>query len=174
LVFIIGSFRIHRNRLTLLGNVFVFLLAGHEVGSFPSSSRVVAIQVLQTTAHTLCFSFALLALYPGEQECLYQQIKEAMSSSNGMPVGSLNLNSYRANISVDLSRYEPFHSIISVSSLNVSARTGILSLLAAFSMRLLGYCECYRIALTHRTYSPPAAPQYVYLNVFSPDANDTL
>jgi hypothetical protein len=46
---------------------------------------------LQTTAHTLCFSFALLALYPGEQERLYQHIKGVMSSLNGMPVGSLNL-----------------------------------------------------------------------------------
>jgi hypothetical protein len=49
---------------------------------------------LQTTAHTLCFSFALLALYPGEQEGLYQHIKGVMSSLNGMPVGSRNLNSY--------------------------------------------------------------------------------
>jgi hypothetical protein len=50
---------------------------------------------LQTTAHTLCFSFALLALYPGEQECLYQHVKEVMSSLNGMPVRSWDLNSYR-------------------------------------------------------------------------------
>jgi hypothetical protein len=78
----------------LLGNMFIFLLAGHEVGSFPSSSRVVPIQFLQTTAHTLCFSFALLALYPDEQERLYQHIKGVMSSLNGMPVGSWNLNSY--------------------------------------------------------------------------------
>ena len=78
----------------LLGNMFVFLLAGHEVRSFPSS-RVVAIQSLQSTAHTLCFSFALLALHPGEQESLYQDIKGVMSSLNGMPVGSWNLNSYR-------------------------------------------------------------------------------
>jgi len=52
----------------LIGNTFIFLLAGHE-----------------TTAHTLCFSFALLALYPDEQERLYQHIKEVMSSLNGMP-----------------------------------------------------------------------------------------
>jgi hypothetical protein len=79
----------------LLGNMFIFLLAGHEVGLFPSSSRVVPIQFLQTTAHTLCFSFALLALYPGEQERLYQHIKGVMSSLNGMPVGSWNLDSYK-------------------------------------------------------------------------------
>jgi hypothetical protein len=50
---------------------------------------------LQTTAHTLCFSFALLALHPDEQESLYQHIKSVISSSNGMPVGSCNLKSYR-------------------------------------------------------------------------------
>ena len=77
----------------LLGNMFIFLLAGHEVGSFFSFSRVVPIQFLQTTAHTLCFSFALLALYPGEQERLYQHIKGVMSSLNRMPVGFWSLNS---------------------------------------------------------------------------------
>ena len=50
---------------------------------------------LQTSAHTLCFTFALLALYPDEQERLYQHIKGVMSSLNGMPVGSSNLDSYR-------------------------------------------------------------------------------
>jgi hypothetical protein len=69
--------------------MFIFLLAGHEVRSFPSSSHVVPIQFLQTTAHTLCFSFALLALYPGEQESLYQHIKGVMPSLDGMPVSFL-------------------------------------------------------------------------------------
>ncbi|KAF8474413.1 614/534 cytochrome P450 [Russula ochroleuca] len=49
----------------LMGNMFIFLIAGHE-----------------TTAHTLCFSLALLALYPDEQERLYQQIKGVMTSLN--------------------------------------------------------------------------------------------
>ncbi|KAH9998676.1 cytochrome P450 [Russula vinacea] len=52
----------------LIGNMFIFLLAGHE-----------------TTAHTLCFTFALLALYPDEQELLYQHIKDVLSSLNGKP-----------------------------------------------------------------------------------------
>ncbi|XP_006455974.1 hypothetical protein AGABI2DRAFT_121882 [Agaricus bisporus var. bisporus H97] len=42
----------------LIGNIFIFLLAGHE-----------------TTAHTLSYTFALLALYQDEQEKLYQHIK---------------------------------------------------------------------------------------------------
>ena len=45
---------------------------------------------LQTTAHTLCFSFALLALCPDEQERLYQHIKGVMSGLNGTPVSSRN------------------------------------------------------------------------------------
>ncbi|KAF5321118.1 hypothetical protein D9619_001344 [Psilocybe cf. subviscida] len=45
----------------LIGNIYIFLLAGHE-----------------TTAHTLCFTFALLALYPDEQEKLYQHIKKTI------------------------------------------------------------------------------------------------
>ncbi|KAF7332987.1 Cytochrome P450 [Mycena venus] len=42
----------------LMGNVFVFMIAGHE-----------------TTAHTLCYVFLLLALYSEEQEKLYQHIR---------------------------------------------------------------------------------------------------
>jgi len=79
----------------LLGNMFIFLLAGHEVESFPYSFCAALIKFLQTTAHTLCFSFALLALYPDEQERLYEQIKSVMSSLDGMPVGAKDLNSYR-------------------------------------------------------------------------------
>jgi len=46
-----------------LGNIYIFLVAGHE-----------------TTAHTLCFTFALLALYPDIQETLFEHIK---SITNG-------------------------------------------------------------------------------------------
>ncbi|KAF8161201.1 cytochrome P450 [Crassisporium funariophilum] len=46
----------------LIGNIFIFLLAGHE-----------------TTAHTLCFTFAMLALYPDEQEKLYKHIKSVLT-----------------------------------------------------------------------------------------------
>ncbi|EKM52724.1 uncharacterized protein PHACADRAFT_126770 [Phanerochaete carnosa HHB-10118-sp] len=47
--------------IELPGNIFIFLLAGHE-----------------TTAHTLCFTFGLLALYPEQQEKLYRQIKSVI------------------------------------------------------------------------------------------------
>ncbi|THU87661.1 cytochrome P450 [Dendrothele bispora CBS 962.96] len=41
----------------LMGNIFIFLLGGHE-----------------TTAHTVCYALALLALYQDEQEKLFQHI----------------------------------------------------------------------------------------------------
>ncbi|KAG2123324.1 cytochrome P450 [Suillus cothurnatus] len=45
----------------LIGNIFIFLVAGHE-----------------TTAHTLSFAFALLALHPEKQEEMYQHIKRVL------------------------------------------------------------------------------------------------
>ena len=82
--------------------MFIFLLAGHEVISFYSSILLVVLSQhgsLQTTAHTLCFSFALLALYPDEQERLYRHIKGVMSSLNGMPVRYKDPNLYEGLIS---------------------------------------------------------------------------
>ncbi|KAJ3991355.1 family 614/534 cytochrome P450 [Lentinula boryana] len=52
----------------LTGNIFMFLVAGHE-----------------TTAHTLCFTFAMLALYPDQQEILYQHIKSILADGR-LPV----------------------------------------------------------------------------------------
>ena len=75
--------------------MFIFLIAGHEVRSSPSSRGVASSIFLQTTAHTLCFTFALLALYPEDQERLHQHIKGVMSSLNRTPVGPKNLISYR-------------------------------------------------------------------------------
>ncbi|OJT02987.1 Cytochrome P450 4X1 [Trametes pubescens] len=46
----------------LMGNVFIFMVAGYE-----------------TSAHTLAYAFILLALYPDEQEKLYQAIKTTLS-----------------------------------------------------------------------------------------------
>ncbi|KAL6301428.1 cytochrome P450 [Sparassis latifolia] len=50
------------NQGELEGNTFIFLLAGHE-----------------TTAHSLAFTFGLLALYPDEQEKYYQHLKEYLA-----------------------------------------------------------------------------------------------
>ncbi|KAF9268343.1 cytochrome P450 [Marasmius fiardii PR-910] len=45
----------------VVGNIFIFLLAGHE-----------------TTAHTLAYTLGLLALYQEEQEILYQHIQSVI------------------------------------------------------------------------------------------------
>ena len=42
---------------------------------------------IQTTAHTLCFTFGLLALHPEEQETLYQHIKSVIPDDR-LPVQS--------------------------------------------------------------------------------------
>ncbi|KAF8895566.1 cytochrome P450 [Infundibulicybe gibba] len=55
----------------LIGNIFIFLLAGHE-----------------TTAHTLCFTFGMLALYQDEQEWLYQHIRSVIPGGR-IPVTSI-------------------------------------------------------------------------------------
>jgi len=52
----------------LIGNMFILILAGYE-----------------SSAHTLCFSFGLLALFPDEQERLYQNINGVISSLNRTP-----------------------------------------------------------------------------------------
>ncbi|KAH8834966.1 cytochrome P450 [Flagelloscypha sp. PMI_526] len=54
----------HGAKLTLtelIGNIFIFLIAGHE-----------------TSANTLAWSFAMLALYPEEQDKLYKHVKTLM------------------------------------------------------------------------------------------------
>lgn len=43
--------------------------------------------IVKTTAHTLCFVFALLALYPDKQETLYQHIK-AIIPDGRVPVST--------------------------------------------------------------------------------------
>ena len=72
-----------------------FLLLDMRCDILPFPKILTQNSSLQTTAHTLCFTFALLALYPDEQERLYQHIKGVMSSLNGMPVSSRNSNAYR-------------------------------------------------------------------------------
>ncbi|KAI0034595.1 cytochrome P450 [Vararia minispora EC-137] len=52
----------------LAGNIFAFLLAGHE-----------------TTAHTLCFCLSYLALYPREQDRLYEEIKTVLADPDSLP-----------------------------------------------------------------------------------------
>lgn len=54
----------------ILGNAFIFMLAGHE-----------------TSAHTLSFALALLALSPTEQEALYEDVQRVLNSPGRSSVG---------------------------------------------------------------------------------------
>jgi cytochrome P450 len=44
----------------------------------PSSVLMASSHWVQTTAHTLCYVFLLLAIFPDEQEKLYDHIKEVI------------------------------------------------------------------------------------------------
>jgi len=102
MIYLVDSLRLvsYRSRkqfsLALLGNTFIFLIAGHE-----------------TTAHTLCFTFALLALYPDEQERLYQQIKGIMADIDGIPTYE-DMNKFTLSLAV---LYESLRMFPAVSSI---------------------------------------------------------
>ena len=104
--------------------MFVFLIAGHEVGLSFSLAAWWLKRSLQTTAHTLCFTFGLLALFPDEQERLYQHIKGVMSSLGRMPVRFEDPRSYNvltlSTFLVEVRRYESLHILSSVSSSHCS------------------------------------------------------
>ncbi|GAA96426.1 uncharacterized protein L969DRAFT_94521 [Mixia osmundae IAM 14324] len=55
-------------RRELIGNLYVFLIAGHE-----------------TSAHTLCFAFALLALYPDKQQLLFEEARKIWPTLDSEP-----------------------------------------------------------------------------------------
>lgn len=88
------------------GNVFMFLLAGHEVCFSIYSVCPVAVKLInyQTTGHTLAFCFAFLALYPEKQEKLHQHIKSVMSDLGRLPVGSPPYISFDASIEPGITR----------------------------------------------------------------------
>lgn len=72
------------------GDTFIFLLAGHEVSkSTGGASRPPrrSLIISQTSAHTLAFAFALLALHPEEQDLLYEEITSVMKDGK-LPVRS--------------------------------------------------------------------------------------
>ena len=73
----------------VMGNIFVFLIAGHEVcilHESASSESMMLTRSPQTTAHTLAFTFIMLALYQDEQEILYQHIQSVVPEDR-TPVG---------------------------------------------------------------------------------------
>ncbi|KAJ6462196.1 cytochrome P450 [Mycena sanguinolenta] len=86
----------------LVGNIFIFLLA--------------------TTAHTLCFTFAILALYPEEQDRLYQEIKSLMPDPNRLPTYD-EMNSFKYSMAVfyeTLRMFPPVNGIPKMSAEDTS------------------------------------------------------
>ncbi|PBK99821.1 cytochrome P450 [Armillaria gallica] len=83
----------------LLGNIFVFLLAGHE-----------------TTAHTLAFTFALLALYPDQQEILYRHIKTVIPDGRNPTYEEMPLFTHSVAVFYETLRLFPPVALISKMS----------------------------------------------------------
>jgi cytochrome P450 len=69
----------------LMGNIFIFLL-GNKFASFCYTAKLCNLAGHETTAHTLAFAAALLALYPDVQEKLHKHIKEEVADPSGAPV----------------------------------------------------------------------------------------
>ncbi|PPR07141.1 hypothetical protein CVT24_010512 [Panaeolus cyanescens] len=78
------------NEEELIGNIFIFLLAGHE-----------------TTAHTLAFAFALLALYPDEQEKLYQHVTSVLQDSRDPTYEDMSSLTYSMAVFLEVLRLYP-------------------------------------------------------------------
>ncbi|PPQ79020.1 hypothetical protein CVT25_002329 [Psilocybe cyanescens] len=74
----------------LIGNVYVFLVAGHE-----------------TTGHTLAFTFALLALYPDEQGKLLEHIRSVVPKGHDPKYGDMNMLTYATAVLYESMRMYP-------------------------------------------------------------------
>ncbi|KAH9485050.1 Cytochrome P450 monooxygenase 124 [Psilocybe cubensis] len=74
----------------LIGNIYIFLVAGHE-----------------TTAHTLCFTFALLALYPDEQEKLVEHIRSILPNGQSPTYEDMPLLTYSMAVFYETLRMFP-------------------------------------------------------------------
>ncbi|KLO13107.1 cytochrome P450 [Schizopora paradoxa] len=91
----------------LIGNIFVFLLAGHE-----------------TSAHTLCFALGLLALYPEEQEAAYQNIQSVQGERSLPTYEDMNSLDYVLAVFYETLRlYPPVGSIVKKASEDSTLRT---------------------------------------------------
>jgi cytochrome P450 len=79
---------------------------------------------MQTTAHTLCFTFALLALYPDEQEKLYQHIKKTIPEGEEPTYEQMPLLTYSNAVFYETLRmFPPVIGIPKVAAEDTSLRT---------------------------------------------------
>ncbi|TFY50345.1 hypothetical protein EVG20_g11573 [Dentipellis fragilis] len=93
----------------LVGNIFVFLVAGHE-----------------TTAHTLCFTFALLALYPEQQECLYEDIERQMPAPMRLPTYE-EMGQFTWSMAVFYETMQMFPPLVSIPKISVEDTSLVVS-----------------------------------------------
>ncbi|KAL1760658.1 cytochrome P450 [Schizophyllum commune] len=91
----------------ILSNIFIFLEAGHE-----------------TIAHTLCFAFALLALYPDKQEKVYEEIK-AVSGEIGSVPQYADMHKYAYTLAVLYETLRMFPPVVTVPK--VSAQDQVVT-----------------------------------------------
>ncbi|KAL1715836.1 cytochrome P450 [Schizophyllum commune] len=91
----------------ILSNIFIFLEAGHE-----------------TIAHTLCFAFAFLALYPDKQEKVYEEIKAVASESGDLPQYS-DMHKYAYTLAVIYETLRMFPPVVTVPK--VSAQDQVVT-----------------------------------------------
>ncbi|KAF9048947.1 614/534 cytochrome P450 [Panaeolus papilionaceus] len=104
-----NSQHLHNAALTddeLIGNIFLFLIAGHEASdSYP------------TTSHTLAFALGLLALYPDEQERLYQHVQTVLTDGRSPTYADVNSLSYSLAVFQETLRlFPPVSAIPKVST----------------------------------------------------------
>ncbi|THH31054.1 hypothetical protein EUX98_g3138 [Antrodiella citrinella] len=91
----------------LLANIFIFLIAGHE-----------------TTAHSLCFSFGLLALYQDEQDRAYQEIQKALPGGRDPTMQDIPALSFIEGIMNETLRmYPPVVSVPKISAEDTTLST---------------------------------------------------
>ncbi|KAL9714733.1 hypothetical protein Ac2012v2_001392 [Leucoagaricus gongylophorus] len=92
----------------LMGNLFIFLVAGHE-----------------TTGNTLSFTFALLALYPDIQEKLFNHIKEIIPDERRPSYGDIpNLTYVMAVYNETLRLFAPATSVFKMAPEDTSMVVG--------------------------------------------------
>ncbi|EJD41256.1 cytochrome P450 [Auricularia subglabra TFB-10046 SS5] len=77
----------------LLSNIYVFFLAGHGK-LLPVIGDLVLMGLKETSAHTLTFAFALLAMHPEEQDKIYAKAKRLWPDTNGEQWSSSKLVDY--------------------------------------------------------------------------------
>ncbi|TBU26975.1 cytochrome P450 [Dichomitus squalens] len=129
----------------LIGNVFLFLVAGYE-----------------TTAHTLAYAFILLALHQEEQEAFYQSIKSVLPADRKPTYEDFSSLSYSLAVMNETLRWFP--PVVFIPKFNVEDTTFTLTSPTTGEKRTVPvpagtYCSICTPALHHnpRYWDAPEA-----------------